>query len=175
MAALVLDVQAGGDAVGDHPGAKRARGGPDDLALEQQLDPVGPAEVEVLADDLLEELPAAQGPVEDLGAADLQLQDRQPVAEAGGRVGRRQGQRQLPGPAPKQGLDVGRAQTVAEPPAARPGRAQRRKPLSSAVKAIPPPRQLALGPLVAVEAQLQRVGGVAADLEEAGPPLRSMK
>src|SRR5262249_7046475 len=53
--ALVVDVQRGRDALGEDAGAEAAGGGTDDLAVEDQLDLVGAAEVEVLANDLLEE------------------------------------------------------------------------------------------------------------------------
>src|SRR6266704_73722 len=51
---LVVDMQARGDIAGDDPGAEPARRRvlalPDDPAAEDQADPVGPADVEVVAD-----------------------------------------------------------------------------------------------------------------------------
>ena len=61
----------------------------DDPAVEDQLHLVGAAEVEVLADHLLEEQAAVHRPVEHLGERELGLQDRDVVAVAGLPVGRR--------------------------------------------------------------------------------------
>ena len=52
---LVVDVQRRNDAVGQDARAKPARRPLGDAALEDQLHLIGPAEVEVLADDFLEE------------------------------------------------------------------------------------------------------------------------
>ena len=60
-----------------------------DPAVEDQLHLVGPAEVQVLADDLLEEDAAVQRPVEHLGQRELGLQDRDVVAVAGLAIRRR--------------------------------------------------------------------------------------
>lgn len=74
--AEVLDVDGGVDIGAEDAGPEGV------LALvlgkalvEEQLHPLGTAEVELVADDLLEELAAMEGPVEDLGAAHLKLQD----------------------------------------------------------------------------------------------------
>jgi hypothetical protein len=84
---LVVDVQAGGDARGDDAGAEPARGGAlalaDDPAAEDQRDPVRAAEVEVVADQLLEEEPPGHRGIEHLGEGELRLQHRQFIAVAG--------------------------------------------------------------------------------------------
>ena len=63
--------------VGQHAGAEAAGGAPGDAAVEDQLHLVGAADVEVLADDLLEEDAAGDRAVEDLGEGELGLQDGQ--------------------------------------------------------------------------------------------------
>jgi hypothetical protein len=57
---LVVDVQRRGDVVGDDAGAKTPWGAPGDTPIEDQADLLGAAEVEVLADDLLEQMPSAE-------------------------------------------------------------------------------------------------------------------
>ena len=170
VAALVLDVQTGQHAVGDDPRREPARRRGDDLAVEQQLNPIRSAQVEVLADDLLEQLPPALGLVEHLGAADLQLQDREGIPEAGRGVRPGQRQRQDPQPAIEAGLDIIGAQPVAD-------RLQGGR-VGAALEAVVErgerdtgPGQLPLGPLMAVQAQLQGVRGVPTALQEAGTPL----
>jgi hypothetical protein len=64
------------------PGAQAARGAAGDAAVKDQLDLVGPAEIEVLADDLFEKQPAVNRAIEDLGQRKLGLQDRDIVAVA---------------------------------------------------------------------------------------------
>ena len=59
----------------------------DDAPVEDQLDLVRAADVEVVADHLLEEDPPGDRRVEHLGQGELGLQDRQVVAVAGGLVG----------------------------------------------------------------------------------------
>ena len=56
---------------------------------EDELQLLGSPEIELVGDDRLEELAAMEWAVEDLGAADLELEDAQLVAVAGGGVGRR--------------------------------------------------------------------------------------
>ena len=56
--------------------------------VEDETDLIGAADVEVVADDLLEEDPTRDRCVEHLGQGELGLQDRQVVAMAGGPIGR---------------------------------------------------------------------------------------
>ncbi len=101
---FVVDVQAGGDAVGDDPGPEPAGGGPragaHEAAVEDETDLVGAAEVEVVPDDLFEEDPPGDGPVEHLGEGELGVQDGEVVAVAGGSVGRGERVRQTCQPFP---------------------------------------------------------------------------
>ena len=53
-------------AIGQHTGPESSRRSLRDSPVEDQLHPVGPAEVEILADDLLEQHPPAQRTVQDL-------------------------------------------------------------------------------------------------------------
>jgi len=55
---LVIDVEGGCDALGEDAGAEPSRGAPGDPPIKDQLDLVGPAEIEVLADHLFEKQPA---------------------------------------------------------------------------------------------------------------------
>src|SRR5260370_1237276 len=87
LGVLVVDVQAGGDPVGDHAGGEGAGGAvfaaAVDGSAEDQADAVGSAQVEVVTDDLLEEDPPGDGLVEHLGEGEFGLQDRDVVAGAG--------------------------------------------------------------------------------------------
>ncbi len=65
---LVENVQAGSDLAGDQLGPEGAMGRPGDLAAKHELDVLGARQVEVLADDLLEELPAVEGLLKHMGS-----------------------------------------------------------------------------------------------------------
>ena len=80
---LVIDVQRRGHAFGQHARAKTARRSLGHAPLEDQLHLIGPAQVQVLADDFLEEDAARLRPIEHLGQRKLRLQDRHVVAVAG--------------------------------------------------------------------------------------------
>lgn len=87
LGALVVDMQRRVTPsvitrVRNRPGQVPRPFGPD-AAVEDQPDPVGPAEVEVLADHLLEEHPARQRPVQHLRGRELRLQNGDVVAVAG--------------------------------------------------------------------------------------------
>jgi len=170
VAALVLDVQARDHALGHDAGREPARGRPGDLAREQQLQPIGAAEIEVLAQDFLEELSAVQRAREHLRAADLHLQDRPLVGEARGAILGRQGQRQVRQPPLEEGAQIRFAQAVADGLHGGRGRALE-EPVVQRGEPEPAPFGLALGPFMPVETQLERVGRVATDLDERRPPL----
>ena len=76
------------------------------LAVEDQADLVGAADVEVVADDLLEEDPPRHRLVEHLGQGELGLQDRDVVAVAGGAVGGGERVRQDGQPLAQQRVDL---------------------------------------------------------------------
>ena len=75
VTALVLDMQAGQDAVGDDARREAARRVRHDLAIDQELDPIRAAKIEIVANHLLKKLPSTHGVIEHLGEADLHLQD----------------------------------------------------------------------------------------------------
>ena len=74
---LVVDVQARMHAVLDHARAKLAGRFLRHHPIEDQLYPVRPPQIQIVADDLFEELTPTQGTVEDLRQADFHLPDRQ--------------------------------------------------------------------------------------------------
>jgi len=128
----------------------------------------------VVPDGLLEELPAAEGAVEDLSPAHLHLADGQPIGEARRVVRGGQRQRQSRQPAGEERLDVRGAQVVAD--------GLQRRGVGGAEEPVVPRREgaasaleVSLDPLVAVQAQLDRVGGVATDLEEGRPHSGSIR
>jgi hypothetical protein len=110
----VTDLEAGVDALGEDAGARGLAPGPLGTAAEDELDLVGAAEVEVLADHLLEEQAAVQGAVEDPGVGDLKLQDGELVGEPGGTVLGAEGAGQIAQPAVEEALDVLGPEAAAE-------------------------------------------------------------
>src|SRR6266545_7883798 len=103
---LVVHRQLRQHAVLNDAGTKRARRVAAHLAAEQELDSIGATEVEILAQQLLEELAPVKGPIEDLGEAHLDLPDGEPVAVSGGAVVAREWMGQTSEPAAKEFLDV---------------------------------------------------------------------
>ena len=138
---LVVDVQRRDDAVGEDPGAEPARGrrrlAADDAPVEDQRDPVGAADVEVLADDLLEEHPPGQGPVQHLGEGELGLQDRDVVAVAGPAVRGGERVRQPGQPLAHEPVDLGRRPSRSQIRCSRVGSSQDANPLSSGSNPMP--------------------------------------
>jgi hypothetical protein len=166
---LVVDVQARGDALGDHPGAEptrgRSRSAPHQFAVEDQADLVGPAGVEVVADDVFEEHPPRDRPVQYLGQGELNLPDRDVVAVAGGPVGGGERVRQDRQPLAQQPIDLLGPEPVADR-LYRGGVGAGGEPVVQCGVPDPGLGGLAFGPLVPVEAQLGVVGEVGAELEE---------
>jgi hypothetical protein len=136
-----------------------------DAAVEDQADAVGAAEVEVVVDDLLEEDPPRHRTVEHLGEGELGLQDRDVVAVAGRPVLRAEGVRQEGEPLAQQGVDLRRAQGVAQALHGC-GVVDGGEGVVQRGEADPSLGRLPFGPLVAVDAQLGVEGEVAAELEE---------
>ena len=85
--ALVIDVERGCDALGEDAGAHASRGAAGNAAIKDELDLIGPAAIEVLADHLFEKQPAVHRAVEHLSQRKLGLKDRNIVAEAGLLIG----------------------------------------------------------------------------------------
>ena len=71
---LVIDVQRGNHAVGYHPGAELAGCPAVDPTIEDQLHLARPSDIQILADDFLEEDSPADGAVQHLGQRELDLQ-----------------------------------------------------------------------------------------------------
>src|SRR6202171_3173111 len=115
---LVVHVQARGDSFGDHPGAERAwcRAWPatHQPPVEDQRNLVGAADVEVVADDLLEKDPTRDGAVHHLGQGELGLQDRDLWALAGGATPDADGMREYGQPLAQQGVDLLGSEPIAD-------------------------------------------------------------
>jgi hypothetical protein len=71
---FVVDVQRGGDSLGEDASAEAAGGAAGHAPAEDELDLIGAANVEVFADDLFEEDAPGHELVEDLGESELRLQ-----------------------------------------------------------------------------------------------------
>ena len=82
-----MDLELGGDVTGDDLGGEAPRGlGPapiDHCAIDDEGDPLGTAEVEVVADGRLEPGPGPARLVEHRGVGDLELGDGEGPVEAG--------------------------------------------------------------------------------------------
>ena len=126
---------------------------------------VGPAQVQVLADDFLEEDAAGLRSVEDLGQRELGLQDRDVVAVAGLAVGGGEGMRQTCQPLAQQRIDLGRRQAVAKLLQAL-GVGAGKDAVVQGLEGDAFLGQLPLDVFVAVDAQLGVVREVGAELQE---------
>src|SRR5579864_2766811 len=158
-------MQTGLDTVGDHSRAI-AEGGGRCRALDpdgkQKPHAIGASEVEILADECLEEVPSLYRAVEHVGETYLKLRDGETMIVAGRAIrdGRWPGQPLRP--AIEEGLHVGRAQRVACSLEGRGIRAGQ----ESIVEARAPdalPAQALLHPLVPIETQLDGIRDVRAD------------
>jgi hypothetical protein len=136
-----------------------------DLAVEDQAHLVRAADVEVVADHLLEEDPARQRPVQHLGEGELGLQDRHLIPVVRGDVLRGERVRQPGQPLAGQRLDLLAVQAVADR-LDRGGVVDRGEGVIQRGEPDPGLGGLALGVLVAVAAQPGRIGEVAAELQE---------
>ncbi|MDT7697680.1 MAG: hypothetical protein QOJ30_5 [Pseudonocardiales bacterium] len=103
-------MQARGDPLGKHASAEPARGvlaaAAVDAPVEDQADLVGASDVEVVPDDLLEEHPPTDGPIQYLGQGELRLQHRKVIAVAGGPVRAGERVRQARQPLAQQRVDL---------------------------------------------------------------------
>jgi hypothetical protein len=164
-ASLVVDVKRGSDPLGQHAGAKPSRGSPSHPPVEDQLRLPRAPDVEVLADDLLEEHPSGHGPVEHLSERKLRLKDRQLVAVAGPAIAAREGVRQLGEPLAKQPIDLGLGEPVADL-LQRLGVLAPPDPVVERLEADAALLELTLGVLVAVDAKLGVVRKVRTEFQE---------
>jgi hypothetical protein len=172
LGVLVVDVQARGHALGENAGAERAGGGSRSAAfqppVEDQRDLIGAAGVEVVPDDLLEEHPPGHRPVQHLGQRELGLPDRDLIPVAGGPVRRGERVRQDRQPLAQQRIDLVWAEPIADPlqPLGIGRVVEGGEAVIQCGEPDPRLRGLALGPLVAVEAQLGGVREIRAELQE---------
>src|SRR6266568_721317 len=171
---LECDVEAGVHAVGDHTGAIAEvwfRCATAESDGKQQADTAGPSEVDVFADDFLEEVSTLGGSIKDLGQADFNLPEREPMLVTGPPIFGTERPRQALRPAVEEALNVLRAELGADLfqplrlPAGQETVVQRLEPEVLLSQPL-------LHPFVSVQAELDRVRQVGADLEEGGPPLR---
>src|ERR1700724_2985322 len=177
VAVLVLDVEAGIDAVGDDAGPVPVCGGRGTTgqpAVKQQADAVGTPQVEISPHDLVKKVASVQRAVEDLGEAQLELPEAELVSVPSLSVLAAERPGKPLRPALEESLDRLRTELVAhllEPSRVLTGE----KTVVEALEADPFSAQLLLDPLVAVEAELPRVGQIGADLDECRPPVRILE
>ena len=172
MGVLVLDMQTGGHAIGDHAGpiAIRRRGcGTRKPERKKQPNAVGTSKVEVLPDDGLKEVTTLHGAIEDLGEADFDLADSQAVVVTSCSILRRHRPGEEVGPAIEEGLHVVAPKSVT-------GGLKFRwigateKSVVQTLELNVGPRQVLLDPLMTIEAELYRVGEVGSDLKKCRSP-----
>ena len=84
---FVLHVQRRHAPLGQHARAEPTGRAARDPTIEDQLHLIGPADVEILADDLFEEAAPGDGTIKDLGQRELGLQDRELIPIPGGAMG----------------------------------------------------------------------------------------
>jgi hypothetical protein len=132
------------------------------------LDLLGAAQVEVLTQDFLEELPALERALKDVRGAHLKLNDRELVSVAGRPVRGGKGMRQAAHPFAEEGVHVRCAEPVAERLAAvRIG--DRQDPVVEGLIGNPSLGELAFDPLVTIKPDADRERQVGAELDEGGP------
>jgi hypothetical protein len=78
---LVVQPQAGHDVLRDQPRAEAGLGRARDAFVEDELQVLGTAQVQVVAEHLLEEQSAGEGAVEDLRPRELRLLEEELVTE----------------------------------------------------------------------------------------------
>jgi hypothetical protein len=137
------------------------------LATKDQLHLLGTAQIDVFADDLLEEAASVEAPIPNLSEGELGLEDGQVIAVTGAAVSGAVGVRQASQPFAEEGVDLGGGQTVSQAL----GGGQIRTTEQAVVQRFEgdaPLGELALQVFVAVETQFGRIGKVGAELEEEG-------
>ena len=162
---FVVDVQRGGDALGEDAGTEAARGAAGDAPVEDELDLVGAPDVEILADDFLEDDAAGDRLVEDLREGELRLQDRDVVAIARFAVGRRVRVGEPGEPLAGEGVDPRGREAIARGLGPARGGATE-QPVVEGLEGYAGPGELLLHVLMPVQTELARVGEVGAELHE---------
>ena len=87
-------MQRGGDPLGDDPGGEAPWRAFGDASREDQADLPRSAQVEILADDRLEQVAARKRALQHVGAGKLRLQNRELIAVTGGPIRGRERMRQ---------------------------------------------------------------------------------
>lgn len=164
---LIADMQRGDDPLGEDPGAEDARGTLGDAPVEDQADLLGTTQIEVLPDQFLEQMTPGHGSVEDLGAGEFGLKDRQFIAEAGGTIRGGEGLGQAGKPFAHHRVDLLRRQAVQYPLQGRRVRAPEQT-VVQCLKGDPRLGQLALGELIPVEIDAGGVGKVGREFDAQG-------
>src|SRR5262245_41485050 len=114
-ALLIVYVQRRGDALADDARAEATGCVAHDPAVEHQAHSAGAADIQVLADDFLEEQAPCDRLIEDLSERELGLQDRDLVAKACGTVAWRKRMRQAAKPFAQELIDLGGRETITQP------------------------------------------------------------
>ncbi len=112
--AFVVEMEGGVNIRGKDPGAEAAGRAPGNSASENKLYAAGTAEVNMVPYDFLEELASGKRSIEDLGKANLQLENREVMVIACPPVFDGKGLRQHRHPAPEENLDVVSAELVTD-------------------------------------------------------------
>jgi len=167
---FVVDVQGRDDPVGNDARPTSAVGGGLSLHLasKDQLHLFWSAQIDVLADDLLEELPAVHRAVPHLGQRELRLPDRELVAVAGFAVAGGKGMGQDLEPLAEEALDLLFAEAVGQTLGAR-RLLTAQEAVVESLKADPALGELAFEVFVPVDAELGGVGKAGAELQKEGP------
>jgi hypothetical protein len=123
------------------------------------------AQIDVFADELLEELAPVVRAVPDLSERELRLPEGEFIADTGLAVGGRIRMREPLEPLAEEALDLRRPETVTDPLRGLEVGAGE-EPIVERLEGDAALRQLAFQILVAVEAELGRIGKIGAELEE---------
>lgn len=165
-----MDLQAHLVAAVEDARPEAARRAGDHLAGEDDGDVVGAAERELVAEYALEPFPAGLGTVEDARVGELELAERDLVAVAALAVLVGEGTRERTLTAAEEGPDVAGLQAGADR-RQRLGVGAGAEAVVERLKGKAGLGRLALRPLVPVQAEPDRIGGVAAALPERRAPL----
>ncbi len=165
--AFVVEMEGRVNISGKDSGAKAAGCAPGNPASEDKLYTAGAAQVNMVSYDFLEELTPGKRSIEDLGKADLELEDREVMVIACPSVFGGEWLRQHRHPAPEESLDMGGAELVTD--------ILYTGDIKSAEQAViqagerdTPFLELALDPLVAIEPDPASERGIGAELDKGG-------
>ena len=138
---------------------------------KEQAHAVGAPEIEILADDGFEEVPALHRPIEDLGEADLDLLEREAMVVAGGAVGggHRPGQRAAQ--RSKKACTSAGPSAIADGLQTRSGRRRRESRCRDCRSATPARRSCCFTHSWPLRQSLIGIRQVGADLQERRPPV----